>query len=76
MLPGEIIPRHEDGLHSGMILQSLAVAVGQAYESSQDHPESEIQSLDIRGAELWSSLGEPNISPKSSQQPVNCGTFY
>ena len=33
ILPGEIIPRYEDGLHGRMMAEAFGMAVGQASES-------------------------------------------
>jgi len=50
MLTAEIIPRYEQRLHSRVVTQALAVAVGQASEPAQAHAYREIEPLDIRSA--------------------------
>ena len=50
MLPAEIIPRHEDGLHGYVVLEALAVAIGQASEPAQAHANGQIEPLDMAGA--------------------------
>jgi hypothetical protein len=52
MLPGEIVPRDEQRLHSRVVTQALAVAVGQASEPAKSHANGEIEPLDMRSAYL------------------------
>src|SRR4051794_11430601 len=50
MLTAEIIPRDEQGLHSRVVTQALAVPVGQSSESPHAHTVGEIEPLDMAGA--------------------------
>ena len=50
MLPGEIIPRHEQSLHSRMMAQALGMSVCQAGEPPKRHPHREVEPLDMRSA--------------------------
>ena len=50
MLPGEIIPRNKQGLHSRMMAQALGVAIGQTSEAPQTHADGQIEPLNVARA--------------------------
>jgi len=60
MHPGEIIPRHEQRLHGLVVLDTFAVAVGQASEAPHVHPNRENQPLDMRRADRV-RIGTPKL---------------
>jgi hypothetical protein len=52
MLPAEVVPSDEDRLHCLMVTERLAVGVGQSRKASALHPHSQVDSLDMAGANL------------------------
>ena len=65
MIPAEIVPCEEDILHGYMMLEALAVGVGQPSEPTVVHANREVEPLDVAGRETWlvemrASSGLPN----------------
>ena len=60
MIPAEIVPCEEDVLHGDMMLEALAVGVGQASEPAVVHADGEIEPLDVAGRnEGFVRIAEP-----------------
>ncbi len=49
MIPTEIVPCKEDVLHCRMVLDALAVGIGQSSEPSDVHTHRQVEPFDVAG---------------------------
>ena len=60
MIPAEIVPCEEDVLHGDVVLEALAMGVGQSSEPAVAHANREIEPLDVAGRdEGFVRIAEP-----------------
>lgn len=52
MLPPEVVPRHENRRHRGMVSVALGVSIRQASEAADVHPNRQVESLAVARADF------------------------